>query len=58
MCTKKKECINLYLYPIGKINVEKLAEILAVEQFTVEKVIEELLYTKDWTVIDDLILTP
>ncbi|KAI9359359.1 hypothetical protein BD770DRAFT_362932 [Pilaira anomala] len=53
-----KETLSKQVESHGKINVEKLADILAVEQFTVEKAIENLLNTKDWTVIDDLVLTP
>ncbi|KAG2229192.1 hypothetical protein INT48_007208 [Thamnidium elegans] len=52
------ETISKQVETHGKINIEKLSEILAVEQFTVEKAIEELLNIKDWTVIDDLVLTP
>lgn len=61
LCSPKKQALSGFSFlfsQTGKINVEKLADILAVEQFTVEKAIEDLLNTKDWTVIDDLVLTP
>jgi hypothetical protein len=47
------------IFFIEKINVEQLSYALAVEQFHIEKAIEGLLLENDknWTVLDDLVLT-
>lgn len=41
----------------GKIDVEKLAEHLCIEQHNVKRVIHHMSADKRWTVYDDLILT-
>lgn len=52
-----KDSVAKQVETAEKITIEKLAEILVIEQFSVERAIEELLPYKDWTVIDDLVLT-
>ncbi|KAK4517468.1 uncharacterized protein ATC70_000805 [Mucor velutinosus] len=50
-------CISELVEKNGKINVEKLAEHLCIEQYNVKRVIQHISADKRWAVCDDLILT-
>lgn len=41
----------------GKIDIEKLAEQLCIEQSNVKGLVQRISTDKNWTVLDDLILT-